>query len=380
HGRTGRDLVLGPLVTPLTVRIEIDAEHGPTFTDVLNPDRPAARTVRVAEPDAGPVTLDPAPAEEIRSYLGEVPAALAALAKPDGDFQAAVEGDEGRERCGCDLDPVVYAAVLHRVLGLPLPRPASTRQWLTARQGRDGAFMPKTSGVWPADSAAARLYATSQALCGLFALGRPPRWDPLPAIEEAARAVAGEPEWATVLGPLAARAYRQCGRPMPPDLEAACRERLARPPADEYLTLTSLLDAAWFDRLVGRPPADVLQEVMLEADRGGNMWNRPMFKDQPVERCWFAGVYLLRLLGAGDEDAALVLAESRSKCWQYARTHWEPDGFKGEATAGRMLAVVGALTLTGDLDPPEPWTPAAELLGWGHLLPPAGAADARRAA
>jgi hypothetical protein len=91
-----------------------------------------------------------------------------------------------------------------------------------------------------------------------------------------------------------------------------------------------------------------------------------------------------RLAGAlAETGPTLLLEEVPGLCWKakQERRDGAEHAFADWADAERAHAVFGALVLCGALAVEAP--SGAELLGWGHLMPPPGAAPvapARRAA
>jgi hypothetical protein len=386
------------LVLPPQVRLELRCLGGPSFTEVLTPPPGAAPgAVRTAEPPLPPLPPPRVVPPKVKSaFLADCRRLLAALVLPDGGFRLCLRDDrDTREERLSDLDTPAFAVVLHRALGVPLLNEARTRDTLLGLQRPDGGFPTAASARWALDSAAALVYSTSQALAALYALGTPPRRDPLPALAEAARAALDDDEdWEAVLGPCLARAYRLFGRELPPDLRNDYRARLARPPRHDAAWLPDTFHAVAFDRLGGAatPGADALLERALrEYDRTGS-WGNGSGNHYGWDRSWFAGTFLLRQLGAGRPDAARALAETgpallleevSGLCWKAKKERRDgaEHAFDDWADAERAYALFGALVLCGALPVEAPR--GAELLGWGHLMPPPGAAPvapARRAA
>src|SRR5207249_974650 len=67
---------------------------------------------------------------------------FAKTALPDGSYQAGIDPDYPgmADTAYSDLAAVTYAIVLHRTFGWKLPNEEKTRQFILARQGKDGAF------------------------------------------------------------------------------------------------------------------------------------------------------------------------------------------------------------------------------------------------
>src|SRR4051794_41511928 len=103
----------------------------------------------------------PSPAE----VLAGVKDFLAKTAKPDGSFRPGVDPDYRgmSDSAYSNLAPVTYAVVIHRTFGWKLPYEDKTRDWILARQEKDGAFV-NTGGTVDPKSAQGRVYNTTMAL------------------------------------------------------------------------------------------------------------------------------------------------------------------------------------------------------------------------
>src|SRR5439155_12270692 len=81
---------------------------------------------------------------------------LAQTARADGSFQPgknpAYPGMS--DSAYSDLAPTVYAVILHRTFGWKLPHEDKTKEFLLARQGRDGAFFNVAGTADPQSSQA----------------------------------------------------------------------------------------------------------------------------------------------------------------------------------------------------------------------------------
>src|SRR5439155_21538097 len=100
---------------------------------------------------------------------------FAATARSDGSFRPGIKPDYPgvSDSAYSDLAPTVYAVILHKTFGWPLPHEENTKAFLLGRQNKDGAFVNAAGTADPA-SAQARAYNTTQGLVALHALGLKP--------------------------------------------------------------------------------------------------------------------------------------------------------------------------------------------------------------
>src|SRR5688500_792333 len=76
---------------------------------------------------------------------------FAKTAKGDGSFRPGIDPDyEGMsDSAFSDLAPTAYAVVIHKTFGWKLPHEEKTREFLLARQQKDGAFVNEKGTVDP---------------------------------------------------------------------------------------------------------------------------------------------------------------------------------------------------------------------------------------
>jgi geranylgeranyl transferase type-2 subunit beta len=267
-----------------------------------------------------------------------------------------------------DLAPTVYAVILHRTFGWPLPHEVKTKEFLLARQAPDGAFV-HIAGTADPKSSQARAYNTTQGLVALRALGLSPRHDPLPVfavvLQEDYKTL---PLYMTSFFPLA---YLAAGQRIPADADRKIRALMV-PAADGYLNehVAATFHAVHYYRLVGEqtPKAEqILQRVLRDQHANGGWFLNPPARDRHAA---FDAVFALRHLGADRAD----VKEALRKATRWLLRCRNPDGGFGHypGSTSDLDAVyfqVGALVMAGWLPPVAPLPPEAHLLGWGHLMP-----------
>jgi geranylgeranyl transferase type-2 subunit beta len=269
-----------------------------------------------------------------------------------------------------DLAPVTYAVVLHKTFGWKLPHEAKTKAWLLARQQADGAFVNRRGTMDPR-SAMARLYNTTQGLVALHALGVKPRFDPLPVFKKVLQAdYRTLPPYTTSFFPLA---YLAAGQPFPPAADRKMRDLMVQA-ADGYLHnhIAATFHKVHYDRLLGTKTAKakaIVRRALADQKADGSWLLNPAARDRHAT---FDATFVLRQLGGG--QAGCRRAIQKAAAW--ALTCHNPDGGFGHypgspSDADAVYFQVGTLLMAGRLKPVEPLPEAPQLLGWGHLLPPA---------
>src|SRR5262245_18382285 len=151
---------------------------------------------------------------------------FAKTARADGSFQPGVKADYPgmSDSAYSDLAPTVYAVILHRTFGRMLPHDDKTKEFLLARQVKDGAFVNVAGSADP-KSPQARAYNTTQGLVALRALGLKPRHDPLPVFTGVLKEDYQKlPLYMTCFFPLA---YLAAGQKIPPDAVRKLRALIA---------------------------------------------------------------------------------------------------------------------------------------------------------
>src|SRR5262249_35013314 len=138
----------------------------------------AAENSVAAEKSASQSVSPEAAAAGIRQFFAKTAAA-------DGAFRPGIDPDYRgmADTAYSDLAAPTYAVLLHRTFGRSLPDEAKTVAWFLSRQQKDGAFVNKV-GTVDSRSDAGRLYNTTQGLVALHALGKEPKYDPLPVFEQ----------------------------------------------------------------------------------------------------------------------------------------------------------------------------------------------------
>jgi geranylgeranyl transferase type-2 subunit beta len=315
-------------------------------------------SVVAAEPPPAPVVLD-----GLRDFVRRT-------AQPDGSFRPGVDPAYGglSDSAYSDLAPVVYAVVIHRTFGWPLPHEAKTRDWLLGRQQEDGAFVNVKGTVDP-NSAAGRVYNTTMGLMALHGLGVRPRHDPLPVfagvLERDYKAL---PAYSSSFFPLA---YLLSGRPFPADADRRLRATMVQA-EDGYLNdhVAATFHAVHYDRLLGvqTPKAEAIVARTLRDQKADGGWLlNPPARDRHAA---FDAVFVLRHLGGGRPECRRAI--ERAADW--ALSCRNADGGFGHYPGSpsdwdAVYFQVGVLVMAGRLRPAEALPPNAHLLGWGHLFP-----------
>lgn len=291
-------------------------------------------------------------------------------AREDGSFRPGTDPAYAglSDSAYSDLAPITYAVVLHRTFGWELPYAAQTRAFLLGRQRADGAFYHRAGTVDP-DSAAGRVYNTTQALVALRALGLRPRFDPMPVFADVLR---GDyrtlPAYSTSFFPLAFLAH---GQPIPPEADRKVKALMVQD-EDGYLDnhIAATFHAAHYYRLIGEqvPKAErMLARTLRDQKADGSWLLNPPARDRHAT---FDAVFVIRQLGKGGPESRRALDRATSwalSCRNADRGFGHFPGSPSDADA--VYFQLGTLVMTGYLQPIKPLPDAPHLLGWGHLMP-----------
>jgi geranylgeranyl transferase type-2 subunit beta len=288
----------------------------------------------------------------------------------DGSFRPGIDPKyEGMaDSAASDLAAVTYAVVLHRTFGWKLPFENDTRQWLRARQQKEGFFV-NVHGTLDPKSAAARLYNTTQGVVALHALGVKPRFNPLPVFD---KLMEGDykklPPYTTSFFPLAYLAY---GKPFPAEADRKFQALMVQAD-DGYLNnhIAATFHRVHYDRLLGRqtPKTKALLDRVLREQKADGSWVRnPLARDRHAT---FDAVFVLHQLGNDRKDCRQAV--QRAAAW--ALQCHNPDGGFGHypgspSDADAVYFQVGTLVMAGFLKPAQPLPREPELYSWGHLMP-----------
>lgn len=317
----------------------------------------------------------PAPAAEPKpptpdDVLSGLKDFFARCAKPDGSFRPGIDPKyEGMsDSAYSDLAPVAYAVVILKTFGWKLPDEEKTLAFLLARQKEDGAFVNVAGTVDP-KSPAGRAYNTTMAVMALRALGKKPKYDPLPVFDVVLRADYKElPLYMTSFFPLA---YRACGKPIPADADKKIKALMVQD-EDGYINghVAATFHAAHYYRLVGEdtPKAAAMLARVLRDQKPDGSWmlNAPA-RDRHAT---FDACFILKQLGGNKPEAKSAL----EKAAKWALSCRNADGgfghFPGSTSdADACFFHIGTLVMAGWLKPVDPLPKDAHLLGWGHLFP-----------
>jgi len=315
---------------------------------------------------SGAIAEEPDPQE----ILAGVEKFLARTALQDGSYRPGVDPKYPgmSDSAYSDLAPTVYAVIVHKTFGWTLPSEQKTADFLHSRQQSDGAFV-NIGGTADPKSPQARAYNTTQGLVALHALGRRPKYDPLPVFASALQEDYKKmPLYMTSFFPLA---YRTAGKSIPPEADRKIRALMAQS-EDGYLHehVASTFHAVHYYRLVGdqTPKADlIVRRVLKDQNKDGSWFINPPARDRHAT---FDAVFTLRHLAGSSKEVVAALR----KTTQWVLSCRNADGgfghFPGSTSDMDALYFhLGALVMTGYLKPVEPLPRDPHLLGWGHLMP-----------
>jgi geranylgeranyl transferase type-2 subunit beta len=306
------------------------------------------------------------PPEQVLAGLREF---FAKTANSDGSFRPGLDPNYTglSDSAYSDLAPATYAVILHRTFGWKLPDESKTRDFFLSRQKVDGSFY-NIGGTVDPKSAQARVYNTTQALVALRALGAKPRFDPLTVFADVLK---GEhktlPPYTTSFFPLAFLAH---GQPIPPDADKKIKALMVQA-EDGYLNdhIAASFHAVHYYSLVGvkTPRAEkMLARVLHDQKADGSWLLNPPARDRHAT---FDAVFTIRHLGGDRPECRKALAKATS----WALSCRNDDGgfghFPGSVSdADAIYFQMGALVMTGYIQPVEPLPRDAHLLGRGHLM------------
>jgi uncharacterized protein YkuJ len=291
-------------------------------------------------------------------------------ALPDGSFQPGIDPDYRgmSDSAASDLAPVTYAVTIHRTFGWKLPKEGTTAEFLLSRQNDDGAFFNVAGTVSPR-SPEGRIYNTTQGLVALHALGRKPKYDPVPVFE----AILKEdykilPPYTTSFFPLA---YLCAGQPIPEKADRGIRALMVQD-ATGYTNdhIAATFHASHFHRLIGEetPKSAEMVDRILRDQKADGSWllNMPS-RDRHAT---FDAVFTLVHEGRDRADCRAAIRRAA----EWALSCRNADGgfghFPGSTSdADANYFQVGTLVMAGFLKPVDPLPNHPHLLSWGHLMP-----------
>jgi hypothetical protein len=312
--------------------------------------------------------VDPQPTAQ--SVLKELRLFFIVTCNSDGSFRPGEDKDYRgmSDSAYSDLAPVTYACTLHKTFGWKLPYEEATGTFLQSRQKESGEFFNVAGTVDPT-SAQGKVYNTTQGVVALRALGKKPKYDPLPVFVSVMK---GEfktlPEYTTSFFPLA---YRACDAPLPPEIDKQIRASMVQD-KDGYLNnhVAATFHAAHYYRLVNEPTpmADKIIERTLRDQKPDGSWLRNM--PSRDRHATFDAVFTLHQLGGERADCRNAI----DKAARWALACRNKDGGFGHypGSTSDMDAVyfqVGTLVMAGFLKPADPLPKDPQLLSWGHLMP-----------
>lgn len=313
-------------------------------------------------------------AEPQRPSVDEVLAGLQdffrVTARPDGSFQPGIAPKYRgiSDASYSDLAAVTYAVTLSKTFGWKLPYEERTIKFLLSRQKPNGDFFNVAGTVSP-ESPEGRTYNTTQGVVALHALGRKPKFDPLPVFEEILKADYRQlPAYSTSFFPLA---YLCSGRPIPEQADRGIRALMVQDETgytNDHVAAT--FHASHYYRLIGE-----------ETPRSREMTAR-VLRDQQPDGSWLMNMpardrhatfdAVFTLVHNGDDGPECRAAIRRAAEW--ALSCRNDDGGFGHypgstSDADANYFQIGVLVMAGVLPPVDPPPADPELLSWGHLMP-----------
>jgi geranylgeranyl transferase type-2 subunit beta len=290
--------------------------------------------------------------------------------RPDGSFQPGIDPEYRgmSDSAYSDLAAVTYAVTIHKTFGWKLPFEEKTVEFLLSRQKSDGAFFNVVGTVDP-QSPEGRTYNTTQGLVALHALGRKPRYNPLPIFD----AILKEdykhlPAYSTSFFPLA---YLCTGQAIPEKADRGIRALMVQDDtgySNNHIAAT--FHASHYYRLVGEetPRAREMVARVLRDQKFDGSW----FLNMPARdrHATFDAVFTLRHEGKNSSQS--LAAIKKAAAW--ALSCRNSDGGFGHypgstSDADAIYFQVGTLVMAGVLKPVDPLPPDPHLLSWGHLMP-----------
>jgi geranylgeranyl transferase type-2 subunit beta len=231
-------------------------------------------------------------------------------ALPDGSFRPGMDpAYKGfSDTAYSDLAAVTYAVVLYKTFGWNLPDENKTIEFLLSRQQEDGAFV-NIQGTADPRSSQARLYNTTQGVVALHALGKKPRYNPIPVLAAVLKEDYKKlPPYTTSFFPLAYLAY---GKPFPPEEDRKIRTLMSQD-RDGYVRghVAHTFHLVHYYRLVGEEPPKVeaiLKRVLRDQKADGSWLLNPPSWDVHAA---FDAVFILRQLGRDSADCRKAIAKA----------------------------------------------------------------------
>jgi geranylgeranyl transferase type-2 subunit beta len=299
-------------------------------------------------------------------------------ALPDGSFRPGLDPDyKGfSDTAYSDLAAVTYAVVLHKTFGWKLPDENKTVEFLLSRQKEDGAFV-NGGGTADPKSSQARLYNTTQGIVALHALGKKPRYNPVPVLAAVLKEDYKKlPPYTTSFFPLAYLAY---GQPFPREEDQKIRALMIQD-GDGYVRdhVAHTFHLVHYYRLLGEAPPKaeaILRRVLRDQKADGSWQLHPPSWDVHAA---FDAIFILRRLGRDRADCRKAIAKAAAwiaRCRNSEGGFGHFPGYTSDADA--IYFHLGALVMAGWLKPVDPLPKDPEFLSWGHLFPEDEAAPIR---
>ena len=243
-------------------------------------------------------------------------------ARPDGSFQPGIDPQYRgmSDSASSDLAAVTYAVTIHKTFGWKLPHEEKTLEFLLSRQRRERRLVNVAGTVDP-ESPEGRTYNTTQGLVALHALGRKPRYNPLPVFEAILKEDYKQlPAYSTSFFPLA---YLCAGQPIPEKADRGIRALMVRDEtgySNDHVAAT--FHASHYYRLVEEetPRAKEMVARILRDQKPDGSW----FLNMPARdrHATFDAVFTLMHEGKGSPECRAAIAKAAA----WALSCRNPDG------------------------------------------------------
>jgi hypothetical protein len=322
----------------------------------------------------GAMRRDRASALEPANLADETFAFIKRCERDDGGYAPSPDPNyKGNSDTGLsDLAAVTYAATLAKTMGWQLPHPQRSIEFIHRHQQPDGAFASQ-AGSADLKSDLSVLYASTQAVVALRALGQRPKIDPATVMDRffVDQRFEKLPAYTTSFFPLF---YAALEKPFPPKYDQALRDLLIRSQKDDGYVgdhVAATFHLAHYFRLIGQPTPRAEQMVrrVLRDQKPDGGWNIKE-PDWDVHAC-FDAVFILRQLGGKSE--AVLRAIEKAADWSLGCRN--PDGGFGHFPGRHsdMDAVYfqfGTQIQAGRLPTAKLNLPDGQTLSWGHAMEP----------
>jgi len=291
-------------------------------------------------------------------------------ARPDGSFQPGLDPEYRgmSDSAYSDLAAVTYAVTIHKTFGWKLPYEEKTVEFLLSRQKDNGDFFNVAGTVAP-DSPEGRTYNTTQGLVALHALGRKPKYNPLPVFDAILKEDYKQlPAYSTSFFPLA---YLCAGQAIPEKADRGIRALMVQDDtgySNNHVAAT--FHASHYYRLVGEvtPRAkEMVARILRDQNKNGSWLLNMPARDRHAT---FDAVFTLRHEGENTPVCRAAIARAAAWVLSCRNTDGGFGHYPGSTSdADAIYFQVGSLVMAGVLQPVDPLPKHPHLLSWGHLMP-----------